>query len=92
MTAYLFRKFIVKINHLEITETKMHGMPDPEDLSSQKDNPNYSKNPDLQAPENEVTENRKPRHKHEDHHVNRKYKLFSNHSSYGDSPHTNTSF
>lgn len=30
--------------------------------------------------------------KHDDHHVSRKYKLFSNHSSYGDSPHTNTSF
>ncbi|RZJ31750.1 MAG: hypothetical protein EOO48_01145 [Flavobacterium sp.] len=27
-----------------------------------------------------------------DHHINRKYRLFSNHSSYGDSPHTNTSF
>lgn len=34
----------------------------------------------------------KKRVKHEDHHVSRKYKLFSNHSSYGDSPHTNTSF
>lgn len=27
-----------------------------------------------------------------DHHVNRKYRVFSNHSSYGDSPHTVTSF
>lgn len=34
----------------------------------------------------------KKRVKHEDHHVSRKYKLFSNHSSYGDSPHTHTSF
>jgi len=52
--------------------------------------------PDIQAASEETTASERelrPRKKtHEDHHVNRKYRVFSNHSSYGDSPHTHTSF
>lgn len=47
---------------------------------------------DVKSSEQQTQQDSKKRVKHEDHHVNRKYKLFSNHSSYGDSPHTNTSF
>ncbi|CAM3311315.1 hypothetical protein FLLO111716_02830 [Flavobacterium longum] len=48
--------------------------------------------PEINDPDAQQPHDSKKRVKHEDHHVNRKYKLFSNHSSYGDSPHTNTSF
>ena len=39
----------------------------------------------------EQTELTSHRKKHEDHSVSRKYRMFSNHSSAGDMPHTNTS-
>jgi hypothetical protein len=43
---------------------------------------------DTNAPERDI----KRKKVHDDHHVGRKYRLFSNYSSYGDSPHTHTSF
>jgi len=73
-------------------ETEFNGPTNPEELEAR---------PDTNQAEESVEANevqalgqngasRKRKH-HEDHTVSRKYRLFSNHSSYGDSPHTNTS-
>ena len=74
-------------------ETNFNGQPNPDELDAAQDVDQVQGNAegiDVQAFETPA-EHRK-RTKHEDHHVSRKYRLFSNHSSYGDSPHTNTSF
>lgn len=72
-------------------ETNFNGQPNHEELGAGQDVNQVQANAEgmqAQVPENQ--EQRK-RVRHEDHHVSRKYKLFSNHSSYGDSPHTSTS-
>ncbi len=74
-------------------ETEFNGPANPEELEA---NQNTSQ-VDTSAEANEMQasdqngDSRKRKH-HDDHTVSRKYKLFSNYSSYGDSPHTNTSF
>lgn len=73
-------------------ETNFTGQPNQEDLGGQQDNQPIPENvPEVNASAGESAESKRKRH-NEDHHVSRKYRLFSNHSSYGDSPHTNTSF
>ena len=74
-------------------ETKFNGQPNREDSGGEQENNRVD---DQLAQANAAAEaadaeNKRKRHQ-ENHHINRKYKLFSNHSSYGDSPHTNTSF
>lgn len=72
-------------------DTNLNGQIDQEDLNARRND---------ETPHEEVREEAqnaeqaqpKRKHHHEDHHINRKYRIFSNHSSYGDSPHTNTSF
>jgi len=73
-------------------ETNVNGLPDQENPGSQMENPIGENQSELQASEMNSDGNRPKHRHHEDHHVNRKYRIFSNHSSYGDSPHTNTSF
>lgn len=74
-------------------EANFTGQPDREDSGSQQDNQPVAGNvPEANASAEESGTDSKRKKHHEDHHVNRKYRLFSNHSSYGDSPHTNTSF
>jgi hypothetical protein len=70
-------------------ETDFNGPANPEDLEARQDS-QLQENAEGMEASAEQSESRKRKH-HEDHHVNRKYRLFSNHSSYGDSPHTNTS-
>jgi hypothetical protein len=72
-------------------ETNFNGPSDPEKLEAGQDNIQAQTNGD--SMDAGASENHEPkkRVKHEDHNVSRKYRLFSNHSSYGDSPHTNTS-
>jgi hypothetical protein len=73
-------------------KTSFNGLPDQEDLGNPQENHPETSNPEMDASANESGEE-KPKHRHhEEHHINRKYRIFSNHSSYGDSPHTNTSF
>lgn len=79
-------------------ETTSNGMPDHEDLDARQENASASSQSGYADgvgkdfglnPENDDA--RQKRKHHDDHHINRKYRVFSNHSSYGDSPHTNTS-
>jgi hypothetical protein len=75
-------------------ETINNGLPNQDDLGNQQTgdsimNPENSTEMSASA---ESEERREWHRHHDDHHVNRKYRIFSNHSSYGDSPHTNTSF
>jgi hypothetical protein len=72
-------------------ETNFNGQSNPDELEAGQDDNQIHGNAgeiDAHALENQ---DQKKRVKHEDHNVSRKYRLFSNHSSYGDSPHTNTS-
>ena len=71
-------------------ETNFIGQPDPEELDARQDNQILGNAEDFDTQASDSQEQKK-RVKHEDHNVSRKYRLFSNHSSYGDSPHTNTS-
>lgn len=72
-------------------ETNFNRPSDAEESDITKDGMQAQANvEEVEAHANESQQPRK-RIKHEDHNVSRKYKLFSNHSSYGDSPHTNTS-
>lgn len=74
-------------------ETNFTGQPNQEDMGNQQDNqPIPDSIPEMHASAGETGTDPKRKRHHEDHHVSRKYRLFSNHSSYGDSPHTNTSF
>jgi len=72
-------------------ETNFNGPTNPEELEAR---PNADQVEAVQENGAEASgENTEPRRRkhHEDHTVSRKYRLFSNYSSYGDSPHTNTS-
>jgi hypothetical protein len=75
-------------------ETINNGLPNQDDLGNQQTGDSIT-NPEnsTEMSASAEGEERRERHRHhDDHHVNRKYRIFSNHSSYGDSPHTNTSF
>ena len=70
------------------------------------ENLGMSNQEELQSPANDVTPNaaemtgslenaensQSKKYRHNDHAVSRKYRMFSNHSSANDIPHTNTSF
>ena len=74
-------------------ETNFTRPSDSEELGAGQDNNQAQQlNAEEMGAESSESQESKKRVKHEDHHVSRKYRLFSNHSSYGDSPHTNTSF
>ncbi|HLA54794.1 MAG TPA: hypothetical protein VK623_01735 [Flavobacterium sp.] len=68
-------------------ETENKGMGNPEDVQPQ---PAI----DASANESQMTPENAEEHKrhHHSEHGNRRYKMFSNHSSANDMPHTNTSF
>jgi hypothetical protein len=73
-------------------ETNFNGLSNPEDLDAAQAVNQPQENAEAMDAQSQEIQEGKKRVRHEDHHVNWKYKLFSNHSSYGDSPHTNTSF
>ena len=73
-------------------ETNFNGQSNPDELEARQDNNQVNGNAEsMEAQAGDESQEQKKRVKHEDHNVSRKYRLFSNHSSYGDSPHTNTS-
>jgi hypothetical protein len=72
-------------------ETHFNGQPNPEKSEAGQDNNEIRENAESIDANALESHEQKKRVKHEDHNVSRKYRLFSNHSSYGDSPHTNTS-
>jgi len=74
-------------------ETDYNGLTNPEELAATSDPNQIQENVQAQDASAfyDQGEARKRKH-HDEHSVSRKYRLFSNHSSYGDSPHTNTSF
>ncbi len=76
-------------------ETHFNGLPDQEGLGNLPDANHIlaqENNPLESVPQQEDVAPRERHRHHEDHHVNRKYRMFSNHSSAGDQPHTSTSF
>lgn len=74
-------------------ETNLNNAANPENPGNEQSEFNPASENDQQVNASENAQEKKTRRKHhEDHNVSRKYRLFSNHSSYGDSPHTNTSF
>ena len=75
-------------------ETNKKGLSNPEDLQSQQSDDIVQNEASQQnRPDEDITaEQREKRKHHGDHSVSRKYKMFSNHSSDRDMPHTNTSF
>ena len=73
-------------------ETDINSMPTPEDLGLQEDSAAVDSQTGNEATaENDQGQDETSR-KHNRDHGNRRYKMFSNHSSWNDMPHTNTSF
>lgn len=77
-------------------ETNKNSANNPEEFKNLPENDlsvSGSTSEEMQAQAGNETEEARQKRRHtEDHHVSRRYKMFSNRSSSNDMPHTNTSF